>query len=80
MTQFAVIGNIAAHSGRIEEFDPADLWPDGGLTWQHLCGSHGTILGTYASRPEADKKLEEYLADCPGKSGGYCYTHNPTAE
>lgn len=71
----AVIDN-AAHSGFVTEFDPADLWPDGSLTYQELCGSHGSVLceGTEA---DCKRELDKWL-DCPAaRAGHYCFTHNP---
>ncbi len=77
MIKYLVVGNIGAHSGHIQKFNTEDLTPQGSLTYQDLLGSHGTDLGEFDTPEEANKCLLEFLTDCPGKNGGYCYTHNP---
>lgn len=73
---FAAIINTAAHDGHVTEYDPADLTPGGTLTFQELCGSHGSILCESENRQDVQTELSAWLADCPAKNSGYCYTHN----
>lgn len=82
LTHFAV-GNVAEHSGHIVTMTGPAFPADGGWTEQDVTGAHGTILaesnGRTVGRGPCERALTEWLADCPGRHGGYCYTHNPGA-
>ena len=77
---YFVVGNIAAHSGYIAMEDENDIWcnknPEG-WTYQDVTGPHGTILGLYETREEAQKELDKYMECDSVENGTYCYTHNP---
>jgi len=77
---FIVVGDIAAHSGFVTEEFAEDIWSSdnpGGWTYQHVCGSHGTAIGEFTTRKEAEECLREFLKCDSVDNGTYCYSHNP---
>lgn len=76
VTWFAV-GDVGAHDGFITSRRGPAFPAEDGWTYQDVCGVHGTVIHEGTDRAEAQRALDAWLADCPGKTGRYCYTHNP---
>lgn len=81
--KFMVIGDIGAHDGFVMEVDYDDIWQanenEGGWTYQQVEGPHGTRLGEYDTREDADAHLADWLKCDAVEQGRYCYIHNPSA-
>lgn len=73
-TYIAVI-DTAAHDGRLSVMAGPPFPAPGGWTYQDATGPHCAVLVESADRDEAQSALDTWLADCPAKRGGRCYTH-----
>ncbi len=79
--KFIVIGDIAAHDGYIVDVNYDEIWQanvnETGWTYQQIEGIHGTRLGEYDTKAEANAHLEKWLRCNAEEEDRYCYTHNP---